>query len=74
MTTDVPGNSVMNSAHLLIESPRTCIFWQVQLIAIRLGAQLDQTSQPPPHSHNQYKQHETTHSIENKSYSDKSKP
>lgn len=59
MTTELPGSNVRNSVHLSVESPRTCIFWQVQLTASHLGVQLDQTSLPPPRSHNQYKQRET---------------
>lgn len=55
----------MNPAHLPSESPRTCIFWQVQLTASPLGVQPDPISLPPPRSHNQYMQHETKHDEEN---------
>lgn len=48
MTTEFPGSNVVNSLHLPIESPRTCIFYQVLLTASPLEAPQDQTSPPPP--------------------------
>lgn len=72
INTELPVSNVVNSVHLLIQSPKTCIFWQVQLTASPLEVQPDQTSRPPPHSRNQYKQHETKHDEANKtSYLDK---
>lgn len=64
---ELPESTVVNPVHLSSDSPRTCIFWQVRETASPLGVRLDQTSLPPPHSHNQCTLPETNHDEENRS-------